>query len=47
MLCGLTDENLAFFGKCDNGRRKTAALGVDQYLGLIPFHDRDDAVGRA
>ena len=46
VFSGLTDEPFTLLGKCDDRRRQPAALGVDQHLGLIPFHDGDHAVGR-
>ena len=47
MLGGLPNQTLALFGERDDRRRQAAALGVDQHLGLIAFHDGDHAVGRA
>ena len=46
-LGDLADEDLALVVPCDDARRDARALLVDDDLGLAPFHDRDDAVGRA
>ncbi len=47
MLGVLTDDAFAFVGESHDRRREPAALGVDQHLGLISFHDGDYAVGRS
>ena len=45
VLGGLADEAFAFFGETDHGRGQPAALGIDQHLGLIAFHDGNTTVG--
>src|SRR5207244_2314099 len=42
----LPNKDLSFVVPSYNARRDARALLVDDHLGLTPFHDRDDAIGR-
>jgi hypothetical protein len=43
----LPNETITLIGERDDRRRQPAALGINQHLGLVTFHDGHDAVGRA
>ncbi len=46
MTRGLSHEPLTLFRKGNDGRRGAVAGAVDEHLGLVPFHNRNNGVGR-